>query len=56
MPLKRYLLFCGDDYYPAGGWDDFVGSFDTKDEADDAAAQLADANWHQIIDAEEIES
>lgn len=31
--LKRYLLFAFNDYYPAGGWDDFVESFDTIDEA-----------------------
>lgn len=22
-----YLLFAGDDHYPQGGWDDFVGAF-----------------------------
>lgn len=27
------LLFAGDGYYPAGGWDDYVGTFDTIDDA-----------------------
>jgi hypothetical protein len=27
--MKRYLVFAGDDYYPAGGWGDFQGSFDS---------------------------
>ena len=30
--MKRYLLFAGDNYYPCGGWNDFEGSFDTKEE------------------------
>ena len=25
----KYLLFAGDDYYPAGGMDDFRGVFDS---------------------------
>lgn len=32
-PVKRFVLFASDDYYPAGGWDDFRGSYDTADEA-----------------------
>jgi len=32
-PLKRYLVFAYDNYYPAGGWGDFMGSFDTIEEA-----------------------
>jgi hypothetical protein len=24
-----YLLFCGSEYYPAGGADDYVGAFDS---------------------------
>ena len=31
--MKRYLLFAGEDYYPSGGAYDFVGSFDSIDEA-----------------------
>lgn len=31
--MKRYLLFAGEDYYPVGGWDDFIGSFDSLGEA-----------------------
>lgn len=32
-PVKRFVLFASEDYYPAGGWGDFVGSFDTYAEA-----------------------
>ncbi len=31
--MKKYLAFCWDQYYPSGGWQDFVGMFDTKEEA-----------------------
>jgi hypothetical protein len=34
--MKRYLAFYGDNYYPHGGMNDFVGSYDTLDEAKDA--------------------
>jgi hypothetical protein len=34
MPLKRYLLFDYDDYYPSGGWHDFRQSFDSVVEAE----------------------
>jgi len=31
--VKRYLLFGGDHYYPEGGIYDYVGEFDTLEEA-----------------------
>lgn len=31
--MKRYLLFQCNDYYPSGGWDDFVGDYDTIEDA-----------------------
>jgi len=31
--MKRYLTFYGAVYYPSGGMDDFIGDFDTKEEA-----------------------
>ena len=30
--MKRFLVFCGEDYYPQGGMNDFVGDFDTLEE------------------------
>lgn len=29
----KYLVFAGDDYYPAGGAGDFIGAYDEPDEA-----------------------
>lgn len=31
--MKRYLAFEGSEYYPEGGWDDFVGDYDSIEEA-----------------------
>ena len=31
--MKNYLAFYGDAYYPSGGMDDFIGDYDTKEEA-----------------------
>jgi hypothetical protein len=31
--MKRYYAFYGDCYYPSGGMDDFVGDYDTIEEA-----------------------
>ena len=31
--LKRFLAFRGDQYYPSSGMGDFVGDFDTQEEA-----------------------
>lgn len=31
--MKRYLAFIGEVYYPSGGMGDFIGDFDTLEEA-----------------------
>ena len=31
--VKRYLLFWCAQYYPSGGWDDLLDSFDSVEEA-----------------------
>ena len=54
MKAKRYLIFAGADYYPAGGWGDFVGDFDTLEEAI-AKAKTLGSNWKEIIDLMDIE-
>lgn len=30
--MKRYLLFAGDDYYPSGGFEDFITDADSIEE------------------------
>jgi hypothetical protein len=31
--MKRYALFLFNNFYPAGGWDDLKGTYDTVEEA-----------------------
>lgn len=31
--IKRFMVFGGLQYYPRGGWDDFLDSFDNVEEA-----------------------
>lgn len=56
--LKRYLLFAGHNYYPNGGWSDFVCSFDSIEECQkhfDTDDSLYPFEWAQIVDvAEEV--
>ncbi len=54
MKLKRYIAFAGANYYPSGGWDDLVGTFDDLDEAK-TAAQPTDSgwtDWANVVDTE----
>lgn len=57
--MKRYLAFSGDNYYPAGGWDDFKGDFDSLTEAFAIAKKDNEKyGWWHIIDRdtkEEVE-
>ena len=50
---KRFLVFAGDHYYPAGGWSDLQGAYETLDEA--TAAMKAEAEdslyrWANVVD------
>lgn len=46
--MNQFLLFSGDYYYPSGGWDDFVASYKTVQEA-----RAADCwgDWAQVVDS-----
>lgn len=46
--MKRYLLFCLDTYYPLGGVKDFVGDFESVEEA----KQAAHSEHAEILDTE----
>lgn len=47
--MKNFLLFAGSLYYPTGGWDDFVDSFATIEEAQ-AAGRKSKCDWWQVVD------
>jgi hypothetical protein len=52
--IKPFALFVGDEFYPAGGWYDFVGFFETKEQAVEAAAEPAEdcvsGWWFNVAD------
>ncbi len=49
--LKNYLVFIGEQYYPAGGWLDFKESFETREEAKKFVEKLVpeEYDWGQVI-------
>jgi len=58
-----FLVFAGYDYYPKGGWEDFVGSYSTLWEAEEAAKKVIaiseeevfDKDWLHIVSLEKNE-
>ena len=48
----KYLLFVGDIYYPAAGFNDFYGEYDTFEEAEKIGESIPLKNgykWYQIV-------
>ena len=50
MELNRYLVFAG-SYFQYGGWEDFQGSYATREEAEKAIWN-DEHGWWQIVDTE----
>lgn len=53
--MKRFLLFAGEDYYPIGGWNDFLGDFDTVAEAKGVGEGYREGSalcWWHVVDTE----
>lgn len=50
--MSRYALFCGDNYYPCGGWDDMYSRYDSVDAAQASLKQdfKTQPDWYQIVD------
>lgn len=55
--IKRYCLFGGAIYYASGGFNDFLASFETREEVVAAKikwdAENVDYSWSQIVDLQE---
>jgi hypothetical protein len=52
--MKRYWLFYYDAYYPLGGMDDFIESFDSLEEAIDYSKNLEISpsdSYYQVFDS-----
>lgn len=47
--MNPYALFAYSQYYPAGGWNDYKGSFETIESALEGAANAECERWH-IVD------
>ena len=50
---KRFLLIAGENYYPSEGTGDWIGCFETEEEAKDHMNLLSVGNrydWHEIVD------
>lgn len=54
--MKRYAVFNMSCYYPAGGWDDFVGAYNDLEEAKAAAVALVTNKWEwsDVVDLQEL--
>lgn len=55
--MKKFLVFAGYAYYPAGGWDDFVGDADSLEEAktlarDTVSKYETSKPWWHVADTE----
>lgn len=55
--MKGFAIFAGVDYYPNGGWDDFVTAYDTLPEAIEAVRRHASGgipvmHWAHVVDME----
>jgi hypothetical protein len=58
--MKRFILFGGDNYYPAGGAKDLIDSFDTEEEVNNYISSEFDkatgleqydmCDWYNCID------
>ena len=49
----KYLLFAGEDFYPEGGFDDFINTFDSIEDAKEFvdANRGEDYKWAHIVDS-----
>ena len=49
--MKRYAVFVYEFYYPAGGWDDFRGDYDTLEEAvkHQGVTQVVDLQTGKVV-------
>ncbi len=56
--MNQFLLFGGDVYYAAGGWNDLMSSHATIDSAKQAALELVEEDfagmWWHIVNTQTI--
>lgn len=47
--IPPYAVFCGERYYPGGGWGDFSKSFSSKEDAIKHAISTK-SDWWEVVD------
>ena len=55
--LEKFALFAGQNYYPGGGWEDFVGMYESLEEAREAFYKsgkdsVIPYEWGHVVDLE----
>lgn len=48
-PIKRYVIYCYDQYYPGGGMNDCLGWTDNLDDAVNHRPRI-NCDCHEVID------
>lgn len=52
--MKPYLLIAGDHYYPSAYTGDWIGCFETKEEAQEKWGEISKLkyryDWYEIVD------
>lgn len=46
--MKKYFVFCWNNYYPYGGFNDFQGAFETLEEAQECALAWKNEYWEGL--------
>lgn len=53
--MKRFLVFAGETYYPAGGFKDFISAHDELTQAQKARSEAHSRfGWSHIVDLEKL--
>lgn len=50
--MAEFLVFCGNEYYPNGGWNDYKGGFDSIEEAIEFCEKIMKDehfDWGQVV-------
>lgn len=50
--MNKYAVFAGYNYYPSGGWNDFVGFCETLDQAYKLVLHTK-GDWYEIVEIQQ---
>lgn len=52
---KPFILFCGFTYYPAPGWQGYIGDFETLEQACESGIENSqnEYDWWQVVDLDQ---